>query len=201
MTVVRRTKARWHMKSWIPAIVLLLFVPACGEEDSPTQAGATLGVIEQRGSITAQFRYDEVAAAAIALESSVRFKGVTGDTLSPHGTSGSWSYKFGMTIPPYRYYHLTAHYDSVRFDSTSNSTVGDAFITHAWMNSADAMAIAEAHGGGQFRQNHPDVTIGASLGEPVVPNPMTCWYITYRSTLNTGVRLNVTIDATTGIVQ
>lgn len=190
------------MRSIIPVVLFCLLVVSCKKEESPTQTDSKLvPITEKRDSITANYQYNQVASAAIALDNTVRFKGIIGSNLSTKGTSHSWSYKFGMTVSPFKYYHFTAVFDSIKFDSTSNSTVGDAFITHTWINSCNAMDIAEANGGKQFRTNNPDFTIHASLGEAVVPNALTCWYITYRSNINSSVYLMITIDATTGIVK
>jgi hypothetical protein len=177
-------------------VIACLSIPSCKDRGSPTES-----VLESRDGITAKYRYDQIVSAAIGLDSTVRYKGVNSDYLNKDGTSFSWRYKFGMTVPPFNCYYFTAFYDSVRFDSISSSTVGDAFITHPWINSCDAMHIAEANGGKEFRARNPAFTISAGLGEPVVPNPLTCWYITYRSSTSSGAFLNMTIDATTGIVK
>jgi len=190
------------MKSIVPVVLFCLFVISCKKEESPTQTDSkSVPVTEKRDSITANYQYIQVVSAAIALDSTVRFKGVIGSNLNTNGTAHSWSYKFGMTVSPFKYYHFTAVYDSIKFDSVSNSTVGDAFITHTWINSCDALDIAEANSGKQFRTNNPDFTISASLGEAVVPNALTCWYITYRSNINSSIYLNMTIDATTGNIK
>jgi hypothetical protein len=190
------------VKSIILFALFCLFVVSCKKEESPTQTDSkSVTVTEKRDSITANYQYSQVISAAIVRDSTVRFKGIIGNNLNTNGTSHSWSYKFGMTVSPFKYYHFTAVYDSIKFDSTSRTTTGDAFITHTWINSCNAMDIAEANGGMQFRTNNPDYTVRASLGEAVVPNAFTYWYITYRSNINSSVYLNLTIDATTGIVK
>lgn len=187
------------MKTTIQIIIICLFVVSCKKETSPTQTGSnTISVVEKRDSITANYKYNEVLAAAIAVDSTVGLRGITSVTSNTNGTANSWSYRFGMTVPPYRYYHFTATYDSVRFDSTSKVTTGDAFISHAWINSSDAMALAEENGGKQFRTANPNYSIYVGLAEALVPNAKTCWYFTYRSTVNTSVSLHISIDASTG---
>ena len=199
-TTRRRVSMRpRQLKPWMPAFFLLSFVVSCGGERWPSEAGDSLQPIERKGSMTAKYRYDQVAAAAKALDNTLKFRAVRSRNVSANGTSPSWSYEFGMTIPPYDHYYFTATYDSVSFDSTSGATVGSAFITHAWMNSSEALTVAEGHGGRAFRSSNPDVTIQASLGEAVVPDPVTCWYIVYRSTVNS-MFMHVSIDATTGAV-
>ena len=184
---------------WMPAFFVLSFVASCSDEGWPTEAEYSLQPIERKGSMTAKYRFDQVLAAARTLDSTLRFRAVRGQDISTSGTSPSWSYEFGMTIPPYNHYHFTATYDSVGFDSTSGATVGAAFITHVWMNSSEAMTLAEEHGGRDFRSSYPDFTIHASLGEAVVPDPVTCWSVVYRSNVHSSF-LYIAIDATTGAV-
>ena len=112
------------------------------------------------------------------------------------GTSDLWQYKFRERVTPYREYYLHATPDTVVFDSISTlMTVGDAYITHSWCNSNEALVLAEFSGGAQFRTTHPHHTISASLGEAVVPDPKTTWVIIYRSTDDLDRSYCVAIDA------
>ncbi len=99
-------------------------------------------------------------------------------------------------------YYFHAASNEVKFDSTSiMKNFGAGFIVHEWFDSDEALGIAEKNGGENFRINNPEYFIEAALGEPVIPNSTTFWYITYRSKINNAVKLFLSIDANTGEVH
>ncbi len=78
--------------------------------------------------------------------------------------------------------------------------VGSATITNHWRDNDSAIYIAEVNGGSDFRKNYPDFSISAVLGQPLVPNPSTDWWITYRCMSKPSKSLLVGIDACPGSV-
>ena len=118
--------------------------------------------------------------------------------VKPDGTSDTWHFKFRVFAPDFHDYYLHIASGAVVLDSTSSRTTeGDAFITQSWCNSDLALALAELSGGSQFRAAHPRSTISASVGQAVVPDPQTLWYIVYHSSDDATQRLWITIDAAT----
>ena len=181
--------------TWIFGFVLL--AASCGKQGSPTGI-----LVEGKDNISANNRFADVRKLAQSVDSTLKLIIIWSRNVNEDGLASSWIFSYGTPNPPPTYYYFTATFDSVRMDSVSGGgLVGAAFITHAWMNSNAALEIAETNGGQGFRSANPGYAIGASLGEPVVPSPSTCWYLTYRSTMDPDKYLNVTIDATMGYVK
>ncbi len=83
----------------------------------------------------------------------------------------------------------------------SAMSVGSGLISGRWFDSDSALLFSERNGGALFRQKYLNCYINASVGEPVVPNPATTWWIRYYSPRDTTVAsLLLGIDATTGAV-
>jgi hypothetical protein len=179
--------------AWMVLIVCFLY-QGCNN-DSIDQA-----VIEGEGRITAAYRYAEIQSLALSYEAGSRFFGIGSDEVNYDGTAAKWSYYFlaGGTPPTLNCFNAT--YDGVAFDSNTALNPGPRNISHNWVNSDMALLVAEQNGGREFRNGTPNFTISASLGEPLVPDAKTCWYITYRSKENGSRYLSLTIDASDGTV-
>jgi hypothetical protein len=156
-------------------------------------------VVEGEGRITAAYRFTAVQSLALSYDGGCRLFGIESNEVNYDGTAAKWSYDYlaGGT-PTIHCFHGT--YDGVAFDSNAALGVGSKVITHNWVNSDMALLIAEQNGGREFRNGTPNSTISASLGEPLVPDPKTCWWILYRSREDRSRYLSLTIDASDGTV-
>lgn len=157
---------------------------------------------ESDGRITAAYNKAAVDSLANSVGKGLRLMSIRSDEVNADGTAALWCYEYVSTrqpIPPSKYcFHAT--YTGVAFDSTSKILCGNSVIHHNWLNSDFALMQAEKHGGSKFRQQHPECSVYAGLAEPIVPNPRTYWYVSYR-TKDKSVILDITIDATTGSVR
>jgi hypothetical protein len=151
--------------------------------------------------ITAAARFADVNSLASSYKKGLRLLTVSSTELSTDGFSAVWHFQYVDTTAPYATYWFHAISSGVGFDSNATLAVGIAPITHGWFNSDSAMRIAERNGGFQFRSDNPNCMITAGLGEPVVPDPATTWWITYRSADDHSVSLLLGIDATTGAIS
>lgn len=152
-------------------------------------------------SITAKQRLDDVMTLAKSHKETLALWTVVGEDVTTGGTSGTWRYLFAdMSQPgPEYWFHATAF--EVAFDSTTPMPEGAARITHRWFDSDSALLLAERNGGSQFRNTYPRCTINASVGEPLVPNATTIWWVSYKSQDDRSGFLTMAIDANTGAVQ
>lgn len=154
--------------------------------------------VEAEGEITAAYRIADVNSLTRAVNKGLLLMNVWSEEVNPDGTSERWCYEYVATtlstLPePTYYFHAT--YSTVEFDSNSTLKCCEGIISHKWINSSVALYIAEKNGGSQFRSQNPHYTIRAGVGEPVVPDPKTYWYITYRSKEDRTKLLSLTIDA------
>ncbi len=150
---------------------------------------------------TAAALFPDVNLLAKAHNKGLRLLTVSSTQVYVDGASEVWHYQYVDTTAPYAVYWFHANSGGIGFDSNSALTVGIAPVTHAWFNSDSAMRIAERNGGSSFRTDNPNYTIIATLGEPVVPDPATTWWIAYRSADDHSASLLLGIDATTGAVS
>ena len=150
---------------------------------------------------TAAERLGDVEILAQSYGKGLRLMTIMSKDVKPDGTSELWQYQYvDGSMPPSAYwFHSTS--STVAYDSSSALGVGSAVINHTWFNSDSGLSIAERNGGFQFRSANPHYTITASVGEPVVPNPTTNWWITYRSKDDDTKLLMFTIDANTGATK
>lgn len=153
----------------------------------------------QGNKISAAYNWDAVESLAASYSPGLVLKSIRSEGLNYMGYADKWSFQFssgGIAVD--YYFHTTLN--EVKYDSTSGNlmTVGAAFISHKWFNSNEALHIAEKNGGKEFRDKYPDHFIGAKLGEPLVPNSSTYWYVHYRKKFDTEKMLMLTIDAGTG---
>ena len=149
---------------------------------------------------TAVFKLGDVDSLADSFGKGLRLMTVLSQDVHLDGTANTWNYIYSDTLFPPTSYFFHSTFSNVKFDSTHAMGVGAGFIAHNWFNSDSALIIAEQNGGFQFRNQNPHYTIAASVGVPVVPNPKTCWYITYQSIDNNAILLVLRIDANSGVV-
>ncbi len=183
----------------VPAYIFcVLLALSCGKEGPSDNVHPAPTV-----PITAGEAYPAVQILVTAVDSTLRLMSVRSSDLDTAGASPSWSFLFATPTLPQKFCYYTAIHGDAWLDhsTTTSPGVGAAFVSHSWMNSSDAARIAEDNGGREFRSLHPGCTVSAGLGEPVVPNPGTYWYFTYRSAAPPQVFLNITVDATTGDVK
>ena len=181
------------------ALILIFSLLACSCSDQVSPSGRS---VEGKDNISANYKFTEVQALALSKDSTLRLTDIWTRNVHDDGFAASWSYRYGKSFVPPTSYYFPATYDSVRMDSISTTAmVGSAFITHMWMNSCAAAEIAEDNGGRDFRSANPGCTIGANLGEPVIPNPSTYWLFVYRSTMAPEKYLSVKVDATFGTMR
>jgi hypothetical protein len=158
--------------------------------------------IESEGKITAAYKMADVSTLANSYSKGLRLISVSSEVVGPDGTSPLWRYEYVVTPPPTppATYCFHSTYSTVAFDSNSTYRVGSAIVTHTWFDSNVALTISEDNGGRQFRAQNQNSTITAGLGEPVVPNPTTYWWITYRAKEDKSKSLTLGIDANTGLI-
>lgn len=186
---------KMFLRAW-PVLFSLLLV-CCSDGgwpvDSPMENGET---------ITAGYRYIAVENLALSVDTTLRLQSISTSDMDPEGGAPVWSYTFRASYPPYKEYHFTATPGAVRLDSISNEMrLGAARISRRWINSNVAAQNAESQGGGTFRRDNPNYQIYASLGEAVVPNPTPFWHFAYRSRLEPGKYLWISVDASATVLR
>ena len=149
---------------------------------------------------SAKDKLEEVNSLAESLGKTLRLVSVSSRDIRTDGTSDAWYYQYVDTSIPTISYWFHASLGAVAFDSTSPTGLGAAVITHFWFNSDRALSVAEENGGAQFRNQNVNCEIVGSVGEAVVPNAVTTWWITYRSKVDKSRTLLFGIDATSGAV-
>ena len=168
-----------------PALALMFVSAFFGCSHEPVEPSDTTPAPNTAAAVL-----DNAATFARTHNADVRLMSLGSDDVKPDGTSDTWHFKFRVNEPDFRDYYLHTASSAVVLDSTSDRiTEGDAFITHQWCNSDAALALAELSGGSQFRAAHPRYTIGASVGQAVVPDPQTLWYVAYQSSDDATKRL------------
>jgi hypothetical protein len=147
--------------------------------------------------ITAAYNLSAVESLASTYSKGLLLLSIRSDNVEYDGFAQKWCFRYssgGIAVD--YYFHTTS--TNVIFDSTSILMyVGLTFISHKWCNSDEALRIAENNGGKDFRMKNSEYSIEASLGEPLVPNSTTLWYITYRSKLDSTKSPMFGIDAKT----
>lgn len=173
-------------------VISLLALLSCGCNETSVSPGPNLL------AHSAKDRLAEVNSLAESLGKGLRLLVVSSQDIRIDGTSDSWQYRYVDTSNLSYWFHASS--SAVALDSTSSTGVGAAFITHPWFNSDSALFVAELNGGAQFRQQNSNYLIVGSIGEPVIPNATTTWWIGYRSKDDKSKSLYLAIDAMTGTV-
>ena len=174
--------------------LVCLLIINCNQKEK--EANIVSAVLIDGELITAAFNLQGVESFAHSFSSELKLRSIRSDDVNFNGFSKKWCFEY--TSVEIDYYFHTTHI-SVGLDSNSTiKEVGSAIISHEWMNSNEVLPIAEKNGGKEFRTTNKEYQIIASLGEPLVPNSKTCWYIRYLSLLDNSKKLDISIDATTG---
>jgi hypothetical protein len=150
--------------------------------------------------LTAAHSLRAVDSVAMLTHPGLRLMGVVSRNVNADGTAEQWQYRYVDSNLPTNSYWFHATSSGVKFDSIGATGLGSAVITQPWIDSDDALRMAELYNGGmQFREQNPQCTITASLGEPVVPHPQITWHIAYQSTVS-DARLYLSVNAYAGPV-
>jgi hypothetical protein len=122
---------------------------------------------------------------------------IKSDSVFNDGTAMSWFYHYvaySNSIVSNYYLHTT--FDSAVYDNMNGQLIdGPMIISEPWIDSDSALAIAERQGGIEFRNNHPNYKIRASLGQALIPSSVPEWHIYYVSLLNPADELFINVDA------
>jgi len=165
--------------------------------------GCDLGHVSSTGGgTTAAYNFRAVDSFAGSYGKGLFLQTVSSEEVYSDVASGTWYYEYVATAdtPPTTVYRFYSTRTTIAFDGTSPLKIGAAVIIHGWFDSDVALTVAEKNGGFDFRAHNPSHTISAALGEPVIANPTTYWYITYCSKPDRSRFLTLTIDANTGAV-
>lgn len=136
-----------------------------------------------------------------SIEENAKLQAIKSADVSIYGTAELWHYRYQSSASSV-YYYLRATIDTVVYDSSSTRIYyGSAFISHEWFDSDSALNLAESNGGDSFRIENHNYIISASLGEPLVPDPSTYWYVKYQLTEDSSQSIFFTIDAVDGTVS
>jgi hypothetical protein len=175
--------------------IFLIFYLSCQKNTNPLSPPLNDGE-----RITAAYNLSGVESLAKSFSDDLQLLSIQCDNIDYNGYAKKWCYIYSAGGIAVDYYFHSTYYEA-EFDSTStHQYIGRGVIIHPWFNSNVAMGIAEKNGGKDFRIQNPQYTIKASVGEPVIPNSTTYWYITYRSKLDTKKSFVLTINANSGEV-
>ena len=178
------------MKACIFVLASLIFMGGCNN-NSPNNP------LVDGNRITAAYNFNKVESLAAQYSEGLRLMSIRSEDLDYDGFARKWCFRYttgGIAVD----YYFHTRVNEVEYDSTSTQLIGSGFIAHEWFDSDNAMKIAEKNGGKDFRRQYSQYTIEASLGEPVVPNSATIWYISYRSKSDHTKSLFLSIDANSG---
>ena len=178
------------MKTYIFVLASLIIIGGCNKDSiqNPLIKG---------NRITAAYNHSKVESLAAQYSEGLLMTSIQSDNLDYNGYASKWCFRYSSAgIAVDYYFHTTAK--EVKYDSTSKRLIGSGFISNKWFDIDEALKIAEKNGGKDFRNKNSQYIIEASLGEPVAPNPITIWYITYRSKTDDTKSLSLAIDANSG---
>ncbi len=185
------------MKTIRSVPIILAFLVACSGNPTPTNPGP----LPIPSPNTAAYKLPAIQSLAQSMSAGSRLVSIQCDEVNLDGTSARWLYVYRDTSAPYLWHWFHATSDCVAFDSATGMFPGSSAIKHHWCNSDSALMLADRSYGAQFRQEHSGVALSAGLGEPVVPNSRTMWYITYRSSVEPSSILLLAVDASSGDVS
>jgi hypothetical protein len=176
------------MNKKITLIVFLLLLIGCGENSIENS-------LIEGNKITAAYNFKTLESLVYSYDRELKLLSIRSDDVDYEGFALEWCFRYSSdNIAVDYYFHTTSK--EVVFDSTSTAkNIGSTFISHPWFDSSEAFRIAERNGGKEFRKKNLEYSVQASLGEPLIPNSRTFWYITYYSKTE---RLMLAIDADSG---
>jgi hypothetical protein len=182
------------IKRLITMLVLSILCIAC--EDSITQAP-----IQSEKGITAAYKMAAIDSLAKMCGSGLMLYEITSLEMTSAGTSAIWYYDYQQArVPPYPAYRFQATFNSVAFLGKQSGWWSGP-VTHNWLDSDIALAIAEKSGGGDFRNRNPDCTIVALLIESEEYPSNTYWRVGYRPNKANAEGYSLFINALTGVVS
>ena len=149
-------------------------------------------------SITAKYNKHIVDSLMNTINPNAKLHWLTSDSVLINGTSLLWNYQYGyFSEDTHTNYFLHTTFDSAIYDSLNHlAPLGIMYIDSLWIDSDSALVLAENQGGIEFRNNHTNFKIIASLGKPLVPNSTNRWYINYISLDDPLDKLFINLDAT-----
>ncbi len=173
------------------AIVILAFsLLQCACKDNSTNP------LPSTQTITANQRSSAINAYVNSHHAGLRLLSASAKSIAIDGKASNWSYCYVDTAPgEHLTYYFHATLSEVAFDSTAPPLIGPSVITFRWFDSDSAMVFAESYGGSAYRNQNPNATISAFLGQALTPTSVTNWAITYQGG---SVTLGLIIDANTG---
>ena len=181
------------MKSGISFLAVAILLTGCNQatDHSPVVPNA----------ITAAAYRSQVDALARSYGRGLLLVSVASESVDPQGRASKWAFEYADTAQPRKAYWFHVDSTGIGLDRISPMPVGAALISGKWFDSDSALAFAEQAGGELFRERNPGCHITASVGEPVVPDPATTWWIRYVSVDGAVATLLLGIDAATGAVN
>lgn len=135
---------------------------------SGTVSGINISITELIPQ-TARDPYPSVQTAAQMWATDARLIELGGEALDANGNSVFWRYAFYS--PSLMAYRLFMAFGNAVANVPPDGVLTDtSAIPGNWLDSDAILAITEANGGGEFRQNHPDANVTAFLGYPSFGN-------------------------------
>ena len=177
------------MRNTIVIMILSLAVYACKNDSVSLSPSSQL--------ITANERNSALSAYVNSYHAGLRLLNVSTKNINSSGRALTWSYCFVDTsvgTHPTYYFHATL--GDIGFDSTGQLVPGPSVITLRWCDSDSAVIVSEQSGGANYRNQNPNGTMTAYLGQIVNPNPVVTWRIIYQGG---PIGLGLIIDASTGL--
>ena len=146
---------------------------------------------------TAKSHFSAVQSAALALDASAKLITLTGRWVDKDGLSYEWIYIYSDGSQSQMYeFHSFADTTFQAYDITIEEVQPNMpVLPEAWIDSDSALAIAEANGGSEYRNLHPECGIGILLFIPPWTQMEPIWEIFYISEEN---ELSFQIDAIRG---
>lgn len=184
------------MKSKIFIFTILILSTFIGcEKDTSVMQSMT------EDKITAVYKYEEVNSFAnpenknngLVLES------IKSNNVDKNGASEKWSYGYSSAGIAVTYYYQATK-NKVKLDSVSTVTKIPPIqlISNNWLDSKELIEITETNGGSDFRTKNKKYKIKIRLEEPLGYNAPTYWYVEYYSIIDSTVKLQFIVDASTG---
>lgn len=183
-------------------LILLIFI-GCNPDSSIMQSmpGDNITVRYDGNNITARYNYGEVNSLANPENKSdgLILKSLNSNNVDKNGMSEKWSYCYSSGGIAVTYYYQATK-DKVMLDSVSavKKAPPTELISNYWMDSIELLEITEINGGSDFRTKNENYKIKMVLEEPLGYMGPTYWYVEYYSILNSNVRLQFIVDASTG---
>jgi hypothetical protein len=196
------------MKHLSVIIFSCLLIVGCAKKDSSVNAGdEPINIDAPAKPLTAKFNYDTIKTYVSAFGTGYNLSGISSTNVTSEGRATDWAYMFRKMDPATNMEalcYMHSRNDSVQCDSVITRLgpriEGGPISSKMWINSDVALSIAEKNGGKQFREKNQSHTIHASIAL-LAPYISLGWGVTYSSTIDKTVQLNIRINAVTGSVD